>query len=258
MCTACGPGTSTPGTGATACTPCGPGTYSPSTDVGCLLAPPGTFVNTTGEGGTSAVQRPACCCWCCCHPMCPVARAHCFASHPPLPSGAVTYKKCAFGSYASDAGNDKCDACPGGSYSNTQGAKVCKVCPSGTYAVSAATTCTAAPAGAYTAAGATTPVKCPKGTFNDQTRQGACFDCPPGYYCPVTGISSNPNAYGTKYTCGAGQYSTGGATACRSCAVNFFNATPAQSKCQACRLGTSTRGKTGSSTCTTARARKFM
>ena len=218
-CSACPAGTSTPGLGATVCTPCGPGTYSPSTSVGCLLAPSGTFVNTTG---------------------------------------AVSYQKCAYGSFASDTGNDKCDICAAGSYSNSVGAKTCKTCPAGYYSSSGATTCAAAPAGSYSAAGASAFIKCPKGTYNDQTHQSQCLDCPPGFACPVTGISQHPSGYGGKYTCSKGQYSTGAAVACKACPVNYFNSLTAQSKCTPCARGTSTRGATGAPTCSAQRGRKFM
>ena len=218
-CAACPAGTSTPGLGATSCTLCGPGTYSPSTSVGCLLAPAGAFVNITG---------------------------------------ATTYQKCAYGTFTSDTGNDKCDSCSGGSYSNTVGAKTCKSCPAGTFSAAGATTCAAAPAGSYAPSGAAAFIKCPKGTYNDQTRQSQCLDCPPGYACPVTGISQHPSAYGGKYTCSKGQFSTGGAAACKACPVNYYNNATAQSKCTACPRGTSTRGATGAPTCSTQRGRKFM
>lgn len=47
-CIACAAGTSTQGDGNTECQACALGYYSPVPEVGCLAAPPGTFVNITG------------------------------------------------------------------------------------------------------------------------------------------------------------------------------------------------------------------
>lgn len=47
-CIPCAAGTSTSSDGNTACQACALGYYSPNPEVGCLAAPAGTFVNTTG------------------------------------------------------------------------------------------------------------------------------------------------------------------------------------------------------------------
>ena len=63
-----------------------------------------------------------------------------------------------------------------------------QACPAGTYSASGSTTCIAAPKGTYTPSGAFAPISCPKGSYGDATRLTACKTCPPGYFCPVTGI----------------------------------------------------------------------
>ena len=179
-CTLCPAGTSTPAEGAVDCTPCGPGTYSPTATDGCMSAPPGYFVNSTG---------------------------------------ATSYKPCPLGAYNPDMGSDGCDPCAAGSYANMVGSKICKVreregvrvrgwtapspslplqpppspphtqtCPGGTYSYSGSSFCAVTQRGSYTPSGASAPIPCPTGTYGDATRLTACKACPAGYYCPSAGI----------------------------------------------------------------------
>ena len=212
-CSLCGPGTSTIAEGSTKCTPCGPGTYAPTAATGCLLAPAGYFVNSTG---------------------------------------ATSYKPCATGSFAGERGTDTCDPCAAGSYANQLGSKTCKACPAGLTSTPGASTCKACPAGTASPSGSPICVSCAVGTFNDQPKQSECKPCIAGYFCPVSGINKLPKDYGTRYTCSAGSFSAAGAKSCSLCPVNFFQADSGKSTCSPCKSGT-TRGKTGASVCTPAR-----
>ncbi|KAF1404206.1 hypothetical protein FQV23_0001057, partial [Spheniscus humboldti] len=123
------------------------------------------------------------------------------------------------------AGTSIPQQCPMGTYSdrlyNWQDSS-CTVCPSGYYCSSAGLTAPSGPclAGYYCLSGASSPsppgelhwkggpcpvshfcpegtsfpLPCLAGTYNNLTRQAACFPCAAGYYCPenTTSYSMNP------------------------------------------------------------------
>ena len=217
-CSLCGPGTSTIAEGSTKCTPCGPGTYAPTAATGCLLAPAGYFVNSTG---------------------------------------ATSYKPCATGSFAGERGTDTCDPCAAGSYANQLGSKTCKACPAGFASTPGSATCKACPAGTASPSGSPICISCAVGTYNEETKQAQCKPCVAGYFCPVSGINKIPLEYGTRYTCSGGSFSAAGAKSCSLCPVNYFQAQAGQSSCSPCKSGT-TRGKTGASVCTPARVGRLL
>ncbi|OPJ68136.1 hypothetical protein AV530_013665 [Patagioenas fasciata monilis] len=220
--------------------PCPPGTYNPSYGLThaerCQQCPAGMFC---GEWGLSSPSGP---CW---------PGFFCTAgASVPNPNGFTntsTGGPCPPGHFC-PAGTSIPQQCPVGTYSDrlyNQHNSSCTVCPSGYYCSSAGLTAPSGPcsAGFYCLSGASSPsplgiwekggpcpvshfcpegtslpLPCLAGTYNNLTRQAACFPCAAGYYCPenTTSYSTNPcpagfycpkgTRFATEFPCPRGYY----------------------------------------------------
>ena len=83
--------------------------------------------------------------------------------------------------------------CAAGAYSSADGLS-CDQCPKGFYCPTSKTV--------Y-------PLKCANGTYQNQTGQQVCLDCPAGHRCPIVDV--------TPEECANGYYSTTGIDECLSC-----------------------------------------
>ena len=116
--------------------------------------------------------------------------------------------------------------CPVGTYRLISGGTKladCGACPSGFYCSSATTTPTKCPSGKYCPEGSTSEAfDCPAGTYNPGTNMNKitdCLDCPKGYYCSTTGLTSKTGACSAGYYCSGAAINNVGATAGSGSAV---------------------------------------
>ena len=133
---------------------CPAGSYSASGHAPCTLAPPGSYVDT---------------------------------------SGATFPTACEPGAFSASPGATSCTLAPPGSYVSTTEATSPTACPPGTYSSSpGATGCTLAPPNTYVDTyGATAPTSCPAGTANPNsgsTSAAACVALP--FRISTTSLSS--------------------------------------------------------------------
>lgn len=162
------------------------------------------------------------------------------------PAGSTNFVQCAIGTYNEKLGSSSssdCLNCPDGKICDELGLVSPKdTCPATQYCTgSTPADCTL---GHYCPAGFDYPIACQPGTFQNQTAQDTCQDCPEGYYCDTT---LDTNAYQPRkcppgyycpaksihyglYPCPRGRFGAAtvtpeGLTAlnnCTSCTENFF------------------------------------
>ncbi|XP_040546472.1 zonadhesin-like isoform X6 [Gallus gallus] len=232
--------------------PCPPGTFNPSYGLSqaerCQKCPAGMFC---GDWGLSSPSGP---CW---------PGFFCTAgASVPNPDGATntsTGGPCPPGHFC-PAGTSIPQQCPVGTYSDRLymwQESSCMACPSGHYCSSAALTapsgrCSAGyycltgasspsppgvwetggpcPVSHFCPEGASFPLACLAGTYNNLTRQAACFPCAAGYYCPenTTSYSVNP--------CPAGFYCPKGTRFATEfpCPRGYFNPDPMTQSLDSC------------------------
>ena len=166
---------------------CGLGTFSPTENAPCTLAPPGSFVDTTGA--TSAT-------------LCALG------TYQPL-AGQTSCLQAPAGSYVSTTGATSSTFCAVGFFTDLTGQSVCTPAPAGSYvSTTGATSSTFCAAGTYQPlAGQTSCVQAPPGTYVSTTGAISSTICPAGTYCPTLGTS-------TPLTCPAGTTSNAGAISC--------------------------------------------
>ncbi|XP_021231890.1 zonadhesin-like isoform X5 [Numida meleagris] len=232
--------------------PCPPGTFNPSYGLSqaerCQQCPAGMFCE---DWGLSSPSGP---CW---------PGFFCTAgASVPNPDGATntsTGGPCPPGHFC-PAGTSIPQQCPVGTYSDRPymwQESSCTACPSGHYCGSAALTapsglCSAGyyclpgasspsphgvwetggpcPVSHFCPEGASFPLACLAGTYNNLTRQAACFPCAAGYYCPenTTSYSVNP--------CPAGFYCPKGTRFATEfpCPRGYFNPDPMTQSLDSC------------------------
>ncbi|CAC5381825.1 unnamed protein product [Mytilus coruscus] len=167
-------------------------------------------------------------------------------SSTPTPVGQAYGDVCQMGQYC-PIGSPSGTNCPPGTYLNTTGStdlSDCHTCLQGYYCAgygnpAASGPCTVGfycptgmnistpgeytcPQGHYCPEGSHLPVRCDSGTYQDETEQGTCKECPTGYFCdnvkaPVVLYNSSicpegyycPNGtkYDNEYPCPTGTYS---------------------------------------------------
>ena len=190
---------------------CTAGSYSASGYAPCTLAPPGTYVDTTG---------------------------------------ATTATDCPVGTYNPNSGSTDSSACSSaaaGTYVDTPGSEAATPCGLGTYNPNTGSTsssaCVPASSGAYVGTtGATSATPCGLGTYQPDSGQSYCPDAPPGSYVDTTGANSATLCALGTYQPSAGQSSclladpgsyvaTTGATAESACAVGAFSASAGATDC---------------------------
>jgi alpha-tubulin suppressor-like RCC1 family protein len=181
------------------CDSCEPGSYAPATGMqACLLCAPGTFASIYGSQLCS---------------------------------------ECGNGEYTQSEGATQCSLCPGGKYMDENKATACKVCGFGAYSAAGASACQTCPALTSTALSTSTSVddcipfcepgfygvengvasssypcqKCGPGTFNNFSKQSACFLCPRGKFTGLTG-----------------------AFACKNCPLDTWQNETGSTSCNAC------------------------
>ncbi|OXB81274.1 UNVERIFIED_CONTAM: hypothetical protein H355_014318 [Colinus virginianus] len=178
-----------------------------------------------------------------------------------------------------------CTACPSGHYcSSTALTAPSGLCSAGYYCLAGASspsppgvqeTGGPCPVSHFCPEGASFPLACLAGTYNNLTRQAACFPCAAGYYCPenTTSYSMNPCPAGfycpkglpvpsgectagfyckggavlpnptddvTGNICPAGTYCTAGSAEPKLCPAGTFSSLPGRrtlSACQPCPSG---------------------
>ena len=175
--------------------------------------------------------------------ICPIGHYCIEGTHIPRP--------CPIGTFNPSTGigdiND-CDECSEGSYCETTGlSEPTGICAEGFYCQSGAIKANPAdssegggpcPTGYYCPAGTSTPKPCDAGTYQINTNQIECLECPEGSYC--TSNTTDPNDYlcpqgyycpkgttfSTKYPCPLGTYNniTGisNITECVSCTPGYY------------------------------------
>ena len=74
---------------------------------------------------------------------------------------------------------------------------------------------------------------CPPGTYQDQTGQSTCKECPSNTFS-AAGASNCPYS---ATTCPTGTYASGTATVCDSCATGKYNDQTSQTSCKSCNAG---------------------
>ena len=83
-------------------------------------------------------------------------------------------------------------------------------CAIGTYAAPDQMSCETCPKGSRCpSASMASPIQCVNGTYQNDTGQSTCHDCPGGYSCL--------NAENTPVPCNAKEYSSVGVAACSAC-----------------------------------------
>ncbi|XP_032305021.1 zonadhesin-like isoform X2 [Coturnix japonica] len=232
--------------------PCPPGTFNPSYGLSqverCQKCPAGMFC---GDWGLSSPSGP---CW-------PgfFCTAGASVPNPDRTTNTSTGGPCPPGHFC-PAGTSIPQQCPVGTYSDRPymwQESSCMLCPSGHYCSSAALTAPSGrcSAGYYCLAGASSPsppdawetggpcpvshfcpegasfpLACHAGTYNNLTRQAACFPCAAGYYCPenTTSYSVNP--------CPAGFYCPKGTRFATEfpCPRGYFNPDPMTQSLDSC------------------------
>jgi VCBS repeat-containing protein len=129
---------------------CPAGSFLSSGANTCTLAPPGSFVNTTGA--TSATQ-------------------------------------CDAGTFQPLTGQSSCNPSPDGSFVGTTGATSASLCPVGTFQpLTGQSSCNPSPAGSFVGTtGATSASLCTPGSFQPLTGQSSCLLAQPGFFVNSTG-----------------------------------------------------------------------
>ncbi|MBP3340855.1 MAG: hypothetical protein J6L47_04300 [Alphaproteobacteria bacterium] len=176
------------------------------------------------------------------------------------------YITCAAGKYlaASATSCSTCTAgsyCVGGTYYYKSSVQGITACGGGKYSAAGASSCSSISAGCYgTSASSACPASCSGRTKYSAAGASACSTVSTGYY--TTGCNTSGNACtgqsqcsagnycssGVSYACGAGKYSSAGASSCSSISAGCYG-TSATSACPAsCAKGYYSTG--GASACT--------
>lgn len=83
--------------------------------------------------------------------------------------------------------------CSAGTYNKLIGQASCSVCPAGSFCLTGSLQGTPCKTGHYCPEGSVEPIACPTGTYQTQTGRTSvsdCNECPCGFYCYLTGLSS--------------------------------------------------------------------
>jgi hypothetical protein len=178
------------GSGNSGCSPCPVGTYSSANETLVVCVTCG--VNTVSTGGANACDT------CTDHTIANAGQSACVPCH----SG-----------HHREEGSSVCSLCPGNqvSYGDGEG---CEECPEGSLANEEKSTCIlckSCPEGSRVVVECSGHGRndrscefCTQGSYQDQPNQGACLDCPPGFFCP--------DAATRKSTCQKGTYCRGNST----------------------------------------------
>jgi hypothetical protein len=217
-CQICDPGYYCDGLGMTSPRgPCDPGFYCLSGST--TSAPVGVVSNPSilsGEGG-----------------ICPTGSYCPLGSTLPIPCPVGT-----FNNHTSSTSSSDCHDCTPGFYCEGIGNKFPSgQCFEGYYCTGGASTPTQHESlpGSYSLVGATASTGCAPGTYNDKYLQSDCLDCPEGYYCPHSGMSTFEY-----YNCTRGHYCPAGSSQPLPCPVGTFSAQIANTQladCLACSPG---------------------
>ena len=246
-CTACGGGTFTTITGATAsgdctgqcvagkftaggtssCADCAAGTYSAAAAASCTAC----GSTDTSVAGSSSCRATA---------DCPAGYKKSGQQCLPCAAGTITAAVNAAGS---------CTNCADGKYAPAV-SSACYDCPAGTWGAGQICTCTRCLEGTYSSTTGATQitdcVACSAGYYSLGTGSSSstnCLACSPGTYsASTTGVSVCSN-------CAAGKYSLWGATVCTDCPAGKYSASTAASVCLDCSAGTTCAA--GATTCVT-------
>jgi hypothetical protein len=148
----------------------------------------------------------------------------------------VCVNACPVGKYAIGQG---CYDCRAGTFNNVSGGLKCINCQAGLFTSSGSSVCSKCAKGRYSAGSASACVNCPLGTYlnaEGSTSYHDCLSCQPGFY------SNDVNGAGICTKCEAGKFSLGyNETTCTACGPGFYSNIEAQSKCNACPTGKSTK-----------------
>jgi len=169
-------------------------------------------------------------------------------------SGSIAAVDCGVGNYQAMMGQSHCSPCPKGQYCALATTITPANCEAGSFraAEGAATQadCDQCSQGQYCVAGVSQGTNCGLGSFQSATGQSQCEPCPAGKYCPsavtVTpldcamgtfrGSTGAANAYDCA-DCPVGHLCLEGASAATECGLGRFQASAAQSTCDACPSG---------------------
>lgn len=188
-CKECDPG-SWAATGASVCTLCAPGSFSLNRASVCLLCSAGKFTSQSGMA------------------QCDSCAPGTFSS-----DGASSCPSCEKGSFSAGE-TSQCDDCISGTYASVTGARTCIPCTAGQWSDPRASTCT----------------NCQAGTYSSGAQgQGACIQCPAGFFSSIAGAVSNQ----TCQKCAQGSTSPPGGTVCNQCPPNSFTGWSGYG-CEAC------------------------
>ncbi|XP_031989756.1 SCO-spondin-like isoform X5 [Corvus moneduloides] len=220
--------------------PCPPGTYNPSYGLSraerCQRCPAGMFC---GEWGLSSPSGP---CWpgffCTAGASVPNPSGATNTSSggpcPPghfCPAGTSIPQRCPVGTYSDRLHNwqdSSCTECPPGHFCGSPGLKAPSgPCSPGYFCQPGASSPSPpgvwekggpCPVSHFCPEGSSSPLPCHAGTYNNLSRQAACFPCAAGYFCPenTTSYSSNPcpagfycpkgTKFATEFPCPRGYY----------------------------------------------------
>ncbi|EDO39339.1 predicted protein, partial [Nematostella vectensis] len=171
---------------------CPSGTYCPHGASQPIPCDPGKFC---GHDGLAAPQGN-CTAGFYCNGSNKVANpVDCAAGHY-CPSGTPIEVPCPTGTFSPDRGNtriENCQNCTSGYYCPTQGAtSVIFQCMQGYYCPSGSihNDTVECPLGFKCPTGVGSPVRCDPGFHQDSPGQWACKECPAGFYCDPTGLST--------------------------------------------------------------------
>ncbi|XP_026719422.1 zonadhesin-like [Athene cunicularia] len=182
------------------------------------------------------------------------------------PAGTSIPQQCPVGTYSdglSSWQDSSCTVCPAGHYCSSAGLTAPSgPCSAGHYCLPGASSPSPAgmwekggpcPVSHFCPEGSNFPLPCLAGTYNNLTRQAACFPCAAGYYCPenTTSYSMNPcpagfycpkgTRFATEFPCPRGYYNpepmTQSLDSCLPCPPGHYcgkeNLTAASGKCDA-------------------------
>nr|XP_038023627.1 signal peptide, CUB and EGF-like domain-containing protein 1 [Anas platyrhynchos] len=138
------------------------------------------------------------------------------------PAGTAIPQQCPVGTYSdrlSIGQESSCTACPSGYYCRSAGLTAPSgPCSAGYYCLSGASSPSPpgvwekggpCPVSHFCPEGSSFPLACLAGTYNNLTRQAACFPCAAGYYCPENTTSYSENPCPAGFYCPRGEMSPG-------------------------------------------------
>lgn len=241
--------------------------YCPAGTPRAIPCPPGKYMASTGNSDSTACVS------------CPVGKycagatntytGSCEAGFYCTGGASTSRQNIAAAGYYTSSGASSQTACAAGTYNPAQGQSSCLNCPAGQYCSGTGNIeGTICPAGKYCPESSSSPTNCPAGTYNPFEGMKAstdCIDCPPGYACPTTGLSSVSTTCSAGYwcytgassatpstevtdkygPCPAGYYCIAGSSAPRPCAPGTFNSntgSTSSSACTSCTAGSYCEG----------------